>query len=405
MNVAYYFWVSLAISLILQGSFSVVILKLLFYKKKLISKDDVQKSISVVIAARNEEHNLENLLITVFNQRYSNFEVIVVNDRSEDNSLKILQKFKKNNSTKNFHFISVKEKEKPQNWNGKKYALQKGIKAAKNEIVLLTDADCLPKNEFWIEKMANSFHNFNKEINCVVGISLYKKDKTGFLNWFIQNETLITALQYISFADFGMAYMGVGRNLSYKKSIFLESDDNQKGKNNTTTFEKIASQLGGDDDLIFSEKRFYKNVGICLEGQTQSKAPQNFREWWNQKQRHLAVGTKYSPRQKIISSIYPLGIFFWYVSVVGFLIQGFYEVLGFELLRELLFFVILRIFCNQIQNNSVLSRSNYKMFFNGSILDFLREFFTRFFGFEIVFIFYYFVVGTAAIFFPSKKWK
>ncbi|WP_375559700.1 glycosyltransferase [Bernardetia sp. OM2101] len=403
MNQIYIFWIILGISLVLQGSFFVVIFKLLLTRnnKKEFPKNNTQKTVSVVIAARNEAHNLEQLLFSVFNQSYSNFEVILVNDRSEDNSLEILEKFKLENSAKNFHFISIIEK--PHNWNGKKYALQTGIKAAKNEIILLIDADCLPKDEFWIEKMANSFHNENsdKEINTVVGISLYKNEKTNFphsiLNWFIQNETLITALQYISFANFGMAYMGVGRNLAYKKNVFLESSSVDTPMTKKSSFETIASQLGGDDDLIFSEKRFYKNVSICLDGQTESKAPQNFREWIHQKRRHLAVGTHYSFRQKIISSIYPLSIFFWYVALIGFLINGFYEVLGIEFFRQLLFFAILHIFYNQMQNNYVSRRFDYK--------NVVKGFFTTFFGFEFVFIFYYFVVGIGAVFFPPQTWK
>jgi len=393
----YIFGLFLGISLVLQGSFFVVIFKLLFTRiidTKKINQPS-KKSVSLVIAARNEAHNLEKLLNSIFNQSYTNFEVIVVNDRSDDNSLEILEKFKLENSEKQFHFISIKEK--PQNWNGKKYALHTGIQAAKNEVILLTDADCLPKDKFWIEKMANSFHNSDKKTNTVVGISLYKKEKNDFLNWFIQNETLITAFQYISFANFGMAYMGVGRNLAYKKNVFLSSP--------TTSFEKIASQLGGDDDLIFSEKRFYKNVSICLDGQTESKSPQNFREWLHQKRRHLAVGTKYSFRQKVISSIYPLSIFFWYVAIIGFLINGFYEVLGLEVFRQLLFFAILRIFYNQIRNSYVSIRSIYKNLFKNLFKNFLRKFFTTFFCFEIVFIFYYFVVGMGAVFFPPKKWK
>ncbi|AFM03685.1 glycosyl transferase [Bernardetia litoralis DSM 6794] len=407
MNQIYTFWIILSISLILQGSFFVVILKLLFYEKNQISKVNPQKSVSVVIAARNEANNLGNLLTSIFNQGYKNFELIVVNDRSEDNSLHILEQFKENNPTQNFHFISIKEK--PQNWNGKKYALQKGIKAAKNEIILLTDADCLLKDKYWIEKMASSFNQNNKKIDCVVGISLYKKEKNNFpnsiLSWFIQNETLIVALQYISFANFGMAYMGVGRNLAYKKSVFMSSVETPTTAEvfppMTNTFEKIASQMGGDDDLIFSEKRFYKNVGVCLNGQTESKAPQNFKEWLHQKRRHLAVGTKYSFRQKVISSIYPLSIFSWYIAFLGFLINGFYEVLAYEFFRQLLFFSILHIFYNQIQNNYLLSRFNHKNF----LINFLREFFITFFCFEFVFIFYYFVVGMGAVFFPPKKWK
>ncbi len=393
------FQIALGISLILQGCFLVVIFKLIFCKKNNSVEKTNPKSVSLVIAARNEAHNLEKLFYTIFNQSYTNFEVIIVNDRSDDNSLSILKKLKKNNPTKKIRFISITEK--PQNWNGKKHALQLGIKAAKNEIILLTDADCLPKDKFWIEKMANSFQNYNKKINTVLGISLYKKEKKNFpyaiLHWFIQNETLITALQYISFANFGMAYMGVGRNLAYKKNVFWE---NKKNKDKTS-FEKIASQMGGDDDLIFSEKRFYKNVTICLQAQTETKAPQNFREWLAQKRRHLAVGTKYSLRQKVISSIYPWSIFFWYFALIGFLINNFYEVLGFELLRQLLFFSILRIFYNQIQNNYVSERSDYLKKYK----DFFKEFFITFLGFEFVFILYYFVIGIGTVFFPPTSWK
>ncbi len=392
------YFIFLEVSLVLQITFFVVILKLFFYKKK--SKLPSQKSVSVVIAARNEAHNLEKILTSIFQQSYQNFELIVVNDRSEDNSLKILKKFEVENPTKNFAVISIKDK--PQNWNGKKYALQKGIETAQNEIILLTDADCLPKNKFWIEKMADSF---DENTNTVVGISLYEKSKNPFLNWFIQNETLITALQYISFANIGMAYMGVGRNLAYKKNLFFSQNEKITKpllvSPPTTIFKKISSKTGGDDDLIFSEKRFYKNVNICLEGQTKSQAPQTFQEWIKQKRRHLAVGVQYSFRQKVISSIYPLSIISWYAAIFGFLIQGFYEVLGFELLRQLFFFSILRIFCNQIQDNSVLVRFIKEKFWKG----FLKDFFTRFFGFEIVFIFYYFVVGMGATFFPPKKWK
>ncbi len=244
--------------------------------------------------------------------------------------------------------------------------------------------------------------NSDKEINVVIGISLYKKGENNLphsvLSWFIQNETLITALQYISFANFGMAYMGVGRNLAYKKSVFL-------GNNDKNSFEKIAAQIGGDDDLIFSEKHFYKNAAICLEGQTESKAPQNFKEWFNQKKRHLSVGKKYSFRQKIISSIYPLSIFLWYISVFGFLINGFYEVLGFELLRQLLFFVILRIFLSQIKGNSISSHFYYKNFYTNFLNNFFREFFITFFCFEFVFICYYSTIGISTIFCPPKKWK
>ena len=135
-----------------------------------------------------------------------------------------------------FKVITIKKK--PPQWNGKKYALEQGIQAAKNEIILLTDADCLPQNKNWIQNMMQPFMRYDTE--AVVGVSFYREHpKNNLMNYFVRNETLFTTLQYTAWANIGQSYMGVGRNLAYRKKIFVAKNG----------FKNIASKLGGDDDL------------------------------------------------------------------------------------------------------------------------------------------------------------
>jgi glycosyltransferase involved in cell wall biosynthesis len=138
----------------------------------------------------------------------------------------------------------------PAHVNGKKYAITLGIKAAKHDWILLTDADCRPNNEQWIRVVSE---RCSEDKNFVLGYSAYEK-RPGFLNLFIRFETLLTAIQYIGFALAGNPYMGVGRNLAYRKSVFLEN----KGFNN------FLSVTGGDDDLFVNQHATAKNTAVVL---------------------------------------------------------------------------------------------------------------------------------------------
>src|SRR5690606_33778770 len=122
---------------------------------------------------------------------------------------------------------------------GKKYGLTLGIKAASHEWILLTDADCRPNSRRWIRSMSRYF---DEDTQFVLGFSPYRAT-AGLLNLFIRFETMLTAIQYFSFGWLGNPYMGVGRNLAYRKSKFLE----EKGFNN------FLHVTGGDDDLFVNQ--------------------------------------------------------------------------------------------------------------------------------------------------------
>ncbi|WP_018477232.1 glycosyltransferase [Pontibacter roseus] len=239
---------------------------------------DVQRPVSVVVAAHNELENLMELLPMLLDQQYPEFEIVLVNDRSDDDTEFYVYELERQFS--NFRVVTVKKT--PEYLNPKKYALALGIRSARYEHLLFTDADCRPCSPHWIEKMQSGYR---AGADLVIGYSPYQK-LDGFLNHLIRYETLVTAIQYLSHANRGHAYMGVGRNLSYTKSCFFRN----KG------FASHIKTTGGDDDLFVRDavNNSTASIVISKEGQTISIPKKTFREWLVQKRRHMAAGRQYA---------------------------------------------------------------------------------------------------------------
>lgn len=263
--------------------------KLAFLKKTKETKQSEENEpfVSVIICARNEEKNLQKNLRRILNQNYHSFEIIVVDDNSDDNSWIFLQQFQKSCPTFRIKIIRNTEKLHP----GKKDALTKGIKAAEGEWLLLTDADCTPESEWWLQKITRSICP-GKEI--VLGFSPYIK-KAGLLNIFIRLEAVYTAIQYFSFALCGMPYMGVGRNLLYQKQLF----------ENSGGFIEHWHHRSGDDDLFINKVADSKNTAICIEeGSFVFTTPERtWKRYYNQKRRHLSVSRFYKKREQFLLGI------------------------------------------------------------------------------------------------------
>lgn len=240
--------------------------------------------VSVIVAARNEAGNLRQLLPALLAQGHPEFEIIVANDRSADQTARVVQNFARQD--KRVRLLNILRT--PTGWNPKKYALQQAIASARHNCLLFTDADCLPLEKKWIFSV-QAVSRWPAQI--VLGYSGYQK-KRGLLNLFIRHETFYTAWQYFTFASLGLPYMGVGRNLSYTKALFQKSGG----------FKKIAGVTGGDDDLLVQQMTRQGNT-VCLlsrQGQTVSKPETCVGSWFRQKLRHLAAGKKYSSRYSFL---------------------------------------------------------------------------------------------------------
>jgi len=267
-----------------------------------IKEQSQQHPITVIICARDEAANLAKNLPGVLVQTYpTTHEVIVVNHNSQDETPYFLEGLKK--TFKNLQIVNLTQEAK--GIPGKKYPLSIGIKEARHEIILLTDADCVPASEFWIQKMQDAYDD---GIEIVLGYGAYYK-KSGLLNKLIRFDTFHSAMQYLSYAMAGIPYMGVGRNLSYKKTLFFK----HKG------FSSINHVASGDDDLFISLVSNKKNTTVVIDeaAVTLTEPRITFKSWVSQKNRHYTTGKFYKPLHKFLLGLYSVTHFLFYPLFVA----------------------------------------------------------------------------------------
>lgn len=300
----YTFIVVVCIQLIYYG---LIFSRFAFSKSKRNTKKKI--SISILICAKNEAKNLERFLPYILEQKYPDFEVILINDASKDNTLEVMKSFKAKHD--NVKIVDVKPIEVF--WGSKKYALTLGIKAASNNFLLFTDADCKPLSKYWIKEMSSCFTNSK---TLVLGYGAYKKQRYSLINTLIRFETLMTAIQYFSYAKTGIPYMGVGRNLAYRKETFF----------NASGFMNHMNIRSGDDDLFVNQVANSKNTAICFTKNsiTESLPEPTFKAWFNQKKRHVSTAKYYKLKHKFLLGLFYLSqLLFWCLSIIliAFLFQ------------------------------------------------------------------------------------
>jgi biofilm PGA synthesis N-glycosyltransferase PgaC len=276
-----------------------------------IPTNGIFPKISVVVCAHNEADNLRELAPLLKNQDYPNLEVIVVLDRCTDGSSQVLKGFE------GVQFSVLSLANTSAHFHPKKFGISQAIEWAQCEWALLTDADCRPGLQ-WVSEMANGMQP-NKDV--VIGLSPYKKEK-GLLNVLIQYETFTTALHFVSAALNGKTYMGLGRNLAYRKSTFLEKQG----------FGPEANRMGGDDDLLVQQLATPTNVSLILtkDSFVDSIPESTWSSYIRQKTRHFSVSGAYNKASKrsetwrwsihlLMWLLFPLSLFVnWQLTVVIF---------------------------------------------------------------------------------------
>ncbi|MEO8414456.1 MAG: glycosyltransferase [Ginsengibacter sp.] len=343
--------------------------RLAFYTKKSKAISEALP-VSVIICSRDEQLNLVKNLPGVLVQKYgTTHEVIVVNDNSFDESKYILADYQK--TYKQLQLVELTQEARfiP----GKKFPLSIGIKKATHEIVLLTDADCVPASDAWIEKMQEGFIG---ETEIVLGYgALHKKE--GFFNKLVRWETVHTALQYLSYARAGFTYMGVGRNLSYKKVVFFR----HKG------FSSHNHVPGGDDDLFINKAATKKNTSIVIDKDafTLSEPPVSWKHWVRQKNRHYTTSKYYKTIHKFFLGLYAFSHFLFYPLLIV-------SILFYNWQQALLVFGI-----RCIIQGIILFKVTEK-------LD-EKDLFPFYLIFDIWMFFYYLIFSTALFRKPGKNWK
>src|SRR5829696_6461653 len=301
---AFVFYAFVAVTLV-QIFYYLYFFRRVAYYQPVEKEQSQQHAVSVIICARDEDENLARNLPGVLVQDYpSTHEIIVVNDNSLDDSKYILAELRK--TFKQLQVIDLTQEAKL--IAGKKYPLSIGIKEAKHEVMLLTDADCVPATEHWLFKMQDAFNN---GVEVALGYGAYKK-APGLLNKIIRFETFHTALQYLGYALAGKPYMGVGRNLAYKKGLFFRN----KG------FSSINHIPSGDDDLFINQVANKHNTTVVMDPDafTLSAPKETWKEWMRQKKRHYSTGKFYRTSHKFLLGLYTASFFFFYPFFIASMI-------------------------------------------------------------------------------------
>ncbi|MFD2823048.1 glycosyltransferase [Lacinutrix iliipiscaria] len=323
LDIAFYIFVVVVVVQVVYYLF--IFSKFAFLKPKKATQKDI--AVSILICAKNEAENLNKNLPFILNQEYPKFEVLLINDDSQDDTLSVMETYaaqynnvKMVNVARNDRFLG-----------SKKYALTLGIKASKHNFLLLTDADCKPNSKYWLKEMSSHFSNTK---TIVLGYGAYAKIENSFLNKLIRFETVLTALQYFSFSKSGIPFMGVGRNLAYRKDLFF----------NANGFQNHMQIPSGDDDIFINQVASKENTTICFSKNsfTISNPKTTFKDWLTQKRRHISTAKHYKSIHKTLLALFYISQFlFWFLSITFVLTLFKWQlVLPLIGIRFLIFFII-----------------------------------------------------------------
>jgi glycosyltransferase involved in cell wall biosynthesis len=269
-----------------------------------VHHSDKTPGVSVIICAHNEAENLKKNLSFILDQEYNDFEVIVVNDRSNDDTNSILDAYTK----KYDKIVQVVIEEKSVDLKGKRNALIQGVKTANKRMLLLTDADCRPASRFWIRNMMNVL---NPKTNIILGHAPFYKGN-GLRQYLFRFDNAFTAMKYYSAYTLGMPYMGVGRNIAINREFFI---------NNMNLF-KTHKTISGDDDLFVNALANKSNTSVCLSSDSfmYSAASVNLEDYIKRKRRHLSAGSYYKRIH-----LFGLGIIFFNPVILNIIFISFFS--------------------------------------------------------------------------------
>lgn len=329
-------------------------------------KKPILEPITIIICAHNEAENLKINLPKILSQQNVILNVIVVNDRCTDSSKELLGMLAKQNLQLKVIEISGEQKKIP----GKKALLYEAVKAANTEKIIVTDADCFPVSSNWASNLSALLYG---EKRIVLGYSPFNKENT-LLNKFIRFEATQAAWLYISMAAKGNAYMGVGRNMAFMKTDFMNWY--------VSSEHKIA---GGDDDLFVNATATKHNIAVSLtpESYMFTIAKHTWSKFLAQKARHVQASFYYKKRDRLLLFLFAMAQFF--IVIYPFVSSAFQ---AYALLILLLWLTF----------QSVLSFKTYKKFGQTDLIKWIPLL-------QLIFILYLVIVFLLSLLKGKRTWN
>lgn len=262
--------------------------------------------LSVIICARNESENLRRYLPSILEQDYPNFEVVVINDGSTDESEEVLSAFEE----KYPHLYHSFTPESARYISRKKLSLTLGIKASKHDWLVFTEANCQPVSDQWLRLMAR---NFTPRTQIVLGYNGYERGK-GWRHKRIAFDSLFTSLRYLGFALAGKPYMGIGRNLAYRKELFFK----QKGYSTHLNLQR------GEDDLFVNQIITEDNLRVETDKNSviRMKPIERYKDWKEEKISYLATSSYFHGMQRYLLGFETCSRLLFYAALIAAIVFG-----------------------------------------------------------------------------------
>ena len=340
-------WFFFGFGILIQGGYLLMVFSRTAWYTRGSKKSGIQypeEGVTVLITARNKFQHLKVLIPKLFEQDYPKFDVMIVNDQSSDRTNRLLEDL----MIRYPKLRSVTIKYTPKHVTAKKFAITLGIKVAKNDVILLTDADSLPNSDQWIRKMTAPVRDEGKTF--AIGFSSYL-EKSGALNQWIQFDTILKALFYFSFGLWKAPFMGTGKNLCYRKSFFLEV----KG------FRGFWGIEGGDDSIFVNTYATGSNTKVVIDSKaiTLSAPKENWKEYIQHEKHQLHAERFFQVEDKRKMGLYGVSHALYWIGGLGLLIyfgiglswEYFLVVLGLLGLRSFMLISIFKATSKNLQGN------------------------------------------------------
>ena len=315
-----------------------------------------EEGISIVISCHNQAEYLEKNIPLLYQQDYPDFEIIVVDNSSTDHTDIVLQRLEKEYENLRHTFVPHSSRF----ISKKKLAITLGIKAARKPWVMLTEADCIPKDHLWLQTISSYF---SPETDFVIGYSTYTDSPNKAIQRFAY-ERMQYLFHCMSYAARNKAFGADGCNLCVRKKYFIEN----KGYSDTFNIPL------GEDDLLISYLTKKGNTSACAHPKSIILQESDNQLIYKNKSIHKVEISKHYNRygklflskkalSNICTSIFTLSVLS-YLSVRGMEIvsnNGTYNLnlLYFDIpfLFVLLFYIITPIACIRISTNKLKERA------------------------------------------------
>jgi len=256
---------------------------------------DALPSVSIIVVTRNADRHLRDYLPSLLEQEYPDYEVILVDEGSWDETEDIVREYQKTYGDRLYYTRLPKDSRVV---STKKLGITVGAKAAHKDVLLLTEPATRPFSMYWVERMVR---NFITGTEFVLGLDVYN-DNGRFFQHMFAYDTLLKNIKSLGFALIGKPYSGSGRNMAYLKDTFF----------NNNGFAGLLHTIDGDDSLLVNNHATCINTRVesTMAGHTLNMDSLLYKEWRYVKMREMHTEHEFNTQSKVYEFAEPIARFF-----------------------------------------------------------------------------------------------